>query len=410
MVDIRKEEHTLDSFVKFLPTEGWLAKYLLYTSGGEIPPRFNFFCGLFTLASIIRRKVYFEKDDKVFPALYIILISPPAVGKKSRAIAFSEKILNIMKKDKPRILPSKITAEELLSILALKQEFIVGDKVTVSSSGILLCTELVNLIGRQQYLTGLVHLLTELFDCPDEKTVGTIKHGEWKLKNVFISLVGGITPTGLQKDVPSEVLETGFLSRVLLVRCPDGWKVRIPRPEKRDARLQLSLATDLEEYAKMEGEMHFTPETEKLYDKWYVERESPSDYGYYEREPDHVIKMAMLLELSQTRSFTIQKNTLLHAIHISEFLGKESIEFIPRLRAEQASVRTEFIYKKLLELGGKDVPHSLILQKCWHTLPGRGGEFNEIIEELCQMNKIVREITPKGNLYTCRHLSLWRED
>ena len=413
MVDFR----TKDPFYDLIPKEGWLSKYMLYASGGEIPPRFNFFAGLFVLSSAIRRSVYFEKDQKLFPNFYIILISPPAIGKKSSAIALADRIIQGMKKNKPRCLSSKITGEGLLQNLDTGQDIVVGDKVTITSTGILMCSELINLLGKQQYLTGLIGYLTELYDCPEFKSIGSVKHGEWKLRNVFLNLFGGITPKGLQNDVPSETLDTGFLSRVLLIPLPENWDIRVPRPLRRDPILQEILTKGLETYATLGGEMSFSVEAEKAYDNWYLTRPSKIDQGYAEREPDHILKMCMLWELSKTKTLIISMETLDEVFTISNWLRATTRTLLPQLRAEQSSVRANRVYEKLLvlvkELKTKRVPHSKLLMRCWYFLPGRGGEFGEIMQLLKELRRVEEyrdPESPSAAFYTPLETSLWESE
>jgi len=403
-----------DPICKLLPEKGWLRDYVIYSSGGwppvrEMPPRFNFFVGLVILGSVLRRRVYFEKENRLFPNLYIMLVSPPGVGKKTTAITYGEDLLMFLKTNKPRILPSKITPEDFLRFLALKQELIVGDKVEISSSGLFMCSELSVLMGKQQYLVGLPQILTDLYDCPEIKEISTIKHGKWVLKNVFISLVGGTTTESLQSSFPKEALEQGLLSRFIIINMPEDWDLRNPKPPRKDYQQREKLALELEKISKIEGEVKWASDAEKLYDQWYMERTISKDIGYFEREPDHVIKLATLFEISSTGQRVISLDTLSLTIKVANIIAEDVMTYLPALKAEIPNIRAAKVLRKLVELGGlnKHINHSKLLLKCWHFLPGRGAEFNEITQLLEELRVIDGKVVEGKKLYKAKTANLW---
>jgi hypothetical protein len=295
-------------------------------------------------------------------------------------------------------------------MLSVKPEVHLSDQtVEVSSSGQFFCSELSVLIGKQQYLIGLPQILIDLYDCPEIKEVSTIKHGKWVLKNVFLNLLGGATTEGLQEAFPKEALTQGLLSRFLLIIMPETWDYRNPKPPRKNVETRLKLAQELEKISNLKGEMTWTHEADKLYCDWYMSRTITKDVGYFEREPDHVIKLCILLQIAENKKFEISQKTFQQAIDIAHILASDVTGYLPTLRAEPSGQRSARVLRKLIELGGSEqwIPHSTLMSKCWYFIPGRSMEFSEIIQFLKEINVIKSEAKEGTVLYKAIESDIW---
>src|SRR5262245_25482454 len=200
------------------------------------------------------------------------------------------------------VVSEKTTPESLIDALNSEPPIVDGKLlVQRDSQAVLVAKELAVLLGKQKYNEGMIAILTDLFDSPDEWTYKTRGKGEVKLKNVTLTMLGASTPDWLITAIPQDAFGGGFMSCLLFVvqesteRC---YPIPVP-PPGHDA-----LVEELQRLKAQQGQIELSAQALSWYSLWYAASRKgiPEDEkmaGYLERKPDHLLRLAMILALSE---------------------------------------------------------------------------------------------------------------
>ena len=398
-----------DKIEEVLPQEGTLAKFVKYTGGTEICPRFRFFAMAAAIGAILRRKVSFQRSTyNLFPTLYpnlwVILVAPQGRGHKSSALRMAKTFLDKLPLEhQPTTLASKLTPEALIKSLAsqtITAEMAEGVDPNLikilkkKAQGLIYSSELGVFLGKEKYNQGMIALLTDLYDCPDAWTSETIMRGDQMLYEVCISVMGASTPDWMQTMLPSDTFKGGFMSRLLLIAFPEGWNKRIADPPPPDEQLGKEILNDLIGIAKMNGQMKWTKEGKEFFEDWYMNlpEEIPGPRAaYLERKQDHMLRLAMIIEASITQKLVLRKESIELSLSILNSIEPETLKMIDYI-ATEPRMRIIQRVSEIME-SQKEMAESELLAHVWKDL-GRAGEFAEVVQLMLKAKMI--EVFLKG--------------
>lgn len=313
---------------ELLPAPGFLTDYVNTGRGMEAPSLHLAWSCLWTLSSILKREAWLKWYPKpLWPNLYVLIVAPPALCRKSSSMDIGVELLRQIRYHLPtsldaykkdtKILTGKTTPEGLLSSLAPEQR-VFYDKGsdgnpnsmhTVDKGSIvaLAISELAMFLGKQQYNQAMVTTLTDLFDCKVEDAEITRGHGLKPLKDIYVTMIGGITPDGLKLSIPEEAFGGGFMSRLILAYQDVPTKIySMPKvlanyPQTADLLPKLAWIA-----MHARGEYYLTPEAEAEYDRWYKEWKTEI-FSRSMDKPDEfrldglILRVALLLRVQEYR-------------------------------------------------------------------------------------------------------------
>lgn len=317
--------------------EGWLLGYREYTAQSEAPEPFHLWTGMSVLSAALRRHVFISQGyHRVHPNLYVVLVAPPGACKKSSALNIG---LDIARKIPGlNIESNKMTPASLIHTLnhgvmtvtqgiqaqaqgkklspeeqKIQDALIKSVKLKMECSAMLVSTEFSVMLGADSAQSGMLALLTDLYDCPTRWSYKTMARGVEEIHNVFLSILAATTPDWLGNSIPADAIGGGFTSRILF--CAQTQKRHDnPRPKltQKETDLQKRLVEDLERISQIKGEVVLTQAAEEFYDKWYRGRnkreiEDERFWGYLERKPDHLLKIATIIALSFSDELVIDE-------------------------------------------------------------------------------------------------------
>ncbi len=252
-----------------------------------------------------------------------------------------------------------------------------------NATGLIKAPELSVLFGKQQYNTGLVALITDLYDFREEWSSETIMRGRNVLKNVCISILGGSTPTWLQKMLPEDAFTGGFMSRFILCEMPVTYFKRVAYPQKSNIGQKWEHIVDgLRKLLAIHGEVSWSPEVHKAY-KNYYENLLPSGEvqrdAYQEREAEQILRVSMLLALSEG-GMTLE---LQHFIQAKSIINALMTETEPRIEHLTTHPRMQLVQdiQELLKQFGK-MKESEIMKRVYRGLSLGEMQFREAIKIL----------------------------
>ena len=216
---------------KLLPSPGFITDFVLATRGLTTPTKFCIWSALFTISSVVRRDAELDwKPLRFFPNLYVFLVGPPCFTGKSTIIdhyvdklltSFHKHIKDPIEREKKKIrnkITSSCTPEALINGLARRVIHPRDAKgtmqdVKIGSECCIVTGELSTFLGKQQYNAGLIQKLTSLYDCKENDRAITLSRTKDELEDIYVTLIGGMTQSGLENSIAEAALEEGFLSR-----------------------------------------------------------------------------------------------------------------------------------------------------------------------------------------------------
>jgi hypothetical protein len=383
---------SIDPIKQYLPTTGWLADYVKFTDGMEACTRFNFFSACCVLGAAINNKAWIQRGDatllpKLFPNVWVILLAPPGRGHKTSTINMACNCLTEARDD-VRILADKLTPELLVKSLAApsgKEIIRIGPRDAV---GLIKAPELSVFFGKQNYNVGLVSLITDLYDYREKWSAGTIARGIEFLRNVCISVIGGSTPQWLQNMLPQDAFTGGFMSRYVIVEMPPNYFKKVAEPETPDDITWVDLVQQLKEISMIEGELNWGVDGRKLWVEIY-EQSLPTGEAqvdaYREREAEQILKIAMLITISNLRMEVTGDDLTCARILIRE-LQKETNPRIERLTTSPGMQTVQEI-EDLLKLHG-DMDDISLLRMLYKTLTHGEKQFWDALNLSVRIGKI----------------------
>lgn len=306
----------------------FIEDYLAWTSGNECPTLFHRWGALAAISNFVSGRVWV--DQGIFPVhanMYLVFVGDPG-SKKSTAMNLSFKLIEHFK----HIVyaPTAITKEAIMVMMAgdnsiCKMQFKLDDKPVVFSHLSIYASELVNLLNSGGNPIGMIDFFTDVWDRVHKHYRDTTKNkGDNVIMRPFITITGCMTGATARSMMQQKLISSGMLRRCLFIHANRASKP-IARPQVTEEQSQalkrlLAYAIKLQNTS---GVFVWTPEAEQFFDNWYDKIHFPLTHTensvilreFYQTKPEYVLKVAMLLWLSEnTDSLIITADNLDKAI------------------------------------------------------------------------------------------------
>jgi hypothetical protein len=271
-----------EEFDDVLPPPGWITDFVLYYRGHEAPTMFCTWAAIGALSMLLKRDASWSGLH--FPNFYITLVCDPRLNAKSWIINQAEKVwrtsfeymdeLTRVRKITP-VLHSKATIESISHFFQAREEEVKLPNGTIQTvkkgtEVAFVISELATLLGKQSYNEGQIAKLTDLYDCREFDDDTTISRGRKEMTDIYVTILGGSTRTNLEKMIPQEAFQTGFMSRLIIAEQEE--KIRAyPHPRSVIGGPTFNTLASRLAYIgeKSEGIYEFTPEADEVYQRWY---------------------------------------------------------------------------------------------------------------------------------------------
>lgn len=284
----------------------FVANYMKWMDAQETPVIYDLMCAYWALSVALGREIVIDRPKApVHLNMYMILVSESGIMRKSTSIRAASNLVRDMflrTNSTMQMIESQISKGALLDDLN-RSSLHHG-----SAQVVLVASELAAMLGRGSQIAGVPALLTDLYDCPRERTGGgSIHSGTLTLNNVYCSFLAGSTPSWLDKAVRPEIIAGGFTSRCYFVNGRNRKRlVAWPKGEDDDdassrERLldQLSgLASD----GNDRGRIGITDTAKDTFVAWYNQRPVHRDVfreSFESREDSHVLRLAGLMAANE---------------------------------------------------------------------------------------------------------------
>ncbi len=377
-----------------LPQNSWITKYIDYTSNQESPTRFHIWAAIGCIAAALGRKVSLYRGYyQLYTNQYIIIVAESARCRKSTStdIAIDDLLETT---GLCNIVRQKMTAEKLC--VELSRTDVINNEI------VLYAPELATFLGASAFQSGLIPLITGLYNCPAKTSYKTKESGEFEMNRVCINMMGATTLDWMSSNMPGDTIEGGFTGRVIFVVAEDRrHKEAWPSIDSEQVETRQSLLVDLTRIAKLRGNFEVTKAAMECYKDWYDNTPEVEDIrlrGYDGRKGDHVLKIAMILNASEDH-ILVEPHLKIERRHIEMSLGLlESTEKLMSLAYRGAaysktSKDNDRVLRQLETMGGI-VTHSALLKKNYNYL--NAAEFRIVMDTLMESGQVNLEIARTG--------------
>lgn len=378
-----------------------------YCSCYEVTRNNAIWTALGLLGVSVNRKVYCYLGDIFIPCdLYVLLISEPGAG-KSTTLGFAVTLHNL--------------ACPEIQISASKQSH--GDIIKVMSSGdcsvsyidhygkqreanVYACyvDEFKNFIAYD--VLGMISFLTGIYCKEDKFDAGTLSRGREIIQSPSLHLIGCENPDVFVRYIKADLISGGFGRRVNII-YETSYSNPVPRPQippdvkllyNREDPYNSSLVKELARIKQVVGEFKFTPDGAKKFDELYylnhtemLSCEEPVYRGWKKSKPIQLLKVAMLLDVSQNTvpTFKFSPDLLSLAATIVDSIEPN----MPKLF--RAGGRNELAFSQQQTLQMIDERGGWMLRKEWEKISTKDLNPLEQMQVLAYLQKTEQLILRK---------------
>ena len=376
-----------DGPVNRLCPNGFFDEYLRYTQFQRSPEDFHLWVAVNLVSTALGRRCYIDQGYfKVYPNTYVVLVAESANLSKSTCINIGIKLLQ---EACPNLefFSQKGTAESLIHHLSLSfEEFDVAEcNLTIP--------EFATFFGNSKMDPALMHLITDYYDSPDNRSYTTIARGKEIVNNICLNVMAGTTIEWMRSCIPTAELGGGFIARLLMVhRSSTPRDIAFPgmmmgNPEVEEAKRRC--LNDLQSIYKLQGEFTYTNKGKGAFLEWFSEYKdkqhgTPIMRGYYGRKDTSLLKLAMVSSASKTNSMIIDEKDILYGLTMLAANEESMIKVSEGLGQTEVGRRLDLVYRKIQKAG--IITQSMLMSQLTFCMNSR--EMAEVIDTLRKSGKI----------------------
>lgn len=288
----------------------WIDAFIEYTDGRDIPPVFQKWAAIATIAGALERKVWVmaRPPDPLFPNLYTALVAPPGVGK-----TFILKTVREMWKSlkNHHVAKSAMSRAALMDALrdSMRQKVVNNNtKVEQFNSLLISANELTVLLPA--YDADFMGHLTDLYDGHPYGEKKRTSELDYDIEKPNLNIIAGTTPSYLRDLMPDGAWDQGFVSRLFLVYAGASSPTDLFQINGSSLSAYNDLVHDLTIIGDLYGEMKFTVESAPLMNAWHKaggppRPDHPRLQHYNTRRTAHLLKLCMVACISDSVGMTI---------------------------------------------------------------------------------------------------------
>ena len=292
-------------------TGNLIDEFVKDTPATESPELFRKWCAIATISGLAQRRIWCDiGKGALFPNQFILLVSPPGVG-KSVVLKMVEQLWllnkNIYIGDETTTIPGLLDyMQDCVSPARYGEFTFETHPVSVA------CREYGTYM--KSYDLSALNLLNDFWDCPSSFSEMTRGGGKNELAYPVMNLVSGTQPSYLNNVLPEEAWSLGFCSRLVLVY---DWQAKQLRTKERLALPQFNpekYKPAVDAICNWNGKLELTDQALDFFDTWIVDEGMkplplhPRLASYVARRPVHWLKVAMCYALASGSSIITEKH------------------------------------------------------------------------------------------------------
>ena len=285
----------------------WIDEFVEATGYLNSPRIYRKWAALYAVSSALQRKTHLmAMGRELYPNLFVMLVGPPGLG-KSMAMEPVKDLLSSL----PNVVlsPARLSPEKFIQLVSRSSKILPqpDDPYFSQSAYAVLVSEIASFIRPQD--DQIVTTLTDFFDCAKLWRYATLSRDEDRIENLYLTLLGGITPKTLADNFGAKAIGAGFTARVNFVYSdeysPPNIFGTVSVPDLSSFQL------DLAAIHKMHGTFHFSREAAQRLQALVTAGipPTPTDPKFEEiltRRWVHLTKLAMLYSAAESSNLKIE--------------------------------------------------------------------------------------------------------
>lgn len=375
----------------------FLSEYRSYVSGNEANENFHLWSAIACLSAIVSRRVWVPQGIfTIYPNMYVVLVGP-AGSRKTTAMGVCKDFIRSMA-DIPMSAEAITKAALVREMAENTQHFKIGEDTHTMSPMTVCVTELSNFLGVDA--AQMIDFLTTIYDEKEYKyktkgKTGDANRSEDKVVGPHLTFLACTTPSWISNYLKSDVIGGGFCRRAMFIyETEQSGIVPFPEltPEQEAAKVRAII--EARQIQEIKGPFIWTPEAKAFYSKWYIDhrmwlKAHPEDSlsGYHESKHAQLLKLMMLMTLSEMKDLVVRKSVLeacLHMLTLTERnLGKV---FLGMGRNELAASASAIL--DMLGRTGGILPFKQLRSATFNQVNSK--EFYEVMQHLQNSDQILK--------------------
>jgi len=355
----------------------WISQVLDEAKEAETPTSYLYWSMVAALAATAANYVYINRKGvyQLRPNVYIMLMGRSALG-KGFPVNTAKKLVTLARCT--RVISGRNSIQSVVKDLAT-QESSEDGPVFKDSRGFFVSSEFAtSLIKDEAALT----ILTDLYDCHwnEEWNNKIISRGTDKVIKPNLTILSGSSPSHFFDTIPQTNISGGFVGRMLIIYEEKRSKINDLMSDVEGEVIEdfkfpydklAAHLKNINETLKEGPERKFmwTPTAAKVWRAWYTpqrnreETEGEDKTGFKGRLPDHVLKVAMCLSLSEGTTLKINETNIEEAIEQTSGLLYTSKRVTAGIGKDPLAPQAKIILEHLLSAPNHELTRKRLLQK-----------------------------------------------
>lgn len=377
----------------------FLQAYRFYSSANYAPPVYHDWCALFTLSTMLSRRVWLSFGQfRFFPNIYNCLIGEPGWGKNT-AIEIAQDIVE-------EIGPLPIAAErqskeDLICRMAPAMVELAGQNPDFQTPYAIIVTELEQFFAIDP--EGMVGFLTMMYDKKNDARIGTLRHGEQVIAKPYLSMLAGCQPDTLGKYIRANVISNGFARRcnfIFPTSLPKRKALYEITPQHGEA--QLFCLDWCRRVQTLSGPFLFEEDALKRYIHWFETRSigmDPAVRQYDENMHVMVLRLSMLLSVAHSLDMRITTPLLEESMSWCDTVKRGLPSVLGSIGRNDLAPLSEKVLTLIRNSGGV-CPEKTIRSICWRD--GSTADLQAVLSHLIAVDLIeVKTLKHEGVERSC---------
>lgn len=406
----------------------WITSFVKLLDGVSTPYDFKVWTAVGAVAGALERRVWVKTAKSIlYPNMYILLVSPPGVG-KTQSIVWCNRIWNEV--GDLNVAPDSITNKGLVDTLAEsgnKKNHMLPDGTPIEKYHSLLVGADEFGVFLPHYELDFINTLNKLYDAPPIFKERTRGGGTVTITNPSLHILAGTQPKYLSELLPEAAFGMGFTARMIMVYVGKAEKVDdlfgdlTPELDKEELNLYKDLVKDLKTISQLTGQFKITQGAKDKLANWYkheqdIDRQHHSKLqNYNTRRILHILKLCQVFSAARTNDMIITEEDLKESMDLLLYTEQSMPEIFKEMTmgGQQAEIEEAFNFVVRLSLSSgskKPVPESRLTQFLASRVPLY--QINLLIETMLRAGLIKEAAKGKDelNLNTPGHRLFWPAD
>ena len=344
---------------------GWIDVVVDTYAESEAPPKFFYWSAMAAISAVMKKQVFLERFQYIlYPNIYVFLIAGSGM-KKGIPISVAKTL--VKKAGESRIISGRNSMPAIIKELG-KAKSLENGGIVKNAQAFLISGELAAFFVKDP---DAMTILTDIYN--------THEHGDYwentlkgtgvdRLKEPCICLLGATNEEHFGSAVSDHDTKGGFIARTFIVLSIERGKLNSLTKKPKIMPDTDYLALYLKELAKLSGGFIYGPNADKTYDDWYypfMQTIASDPTGTYNRLGDQVLKVAMLLALSECPQLVIKESHIIEAIRVCTECTNGMRQVTMGAGKSSLAGQTKLVMRELILAKNHILSRRELLQKYW---------------------------------------------